>query len=437
MKFELGGTQLLKDYIKLEHIAILILVTAFIDISPIIVQGSYIRVYQVLFLIMLFFYIIYEIKKVEKIKDIKINFHTPLLMYMGLWVFSYFFAIVNLISIKDFIVVLIGQAFLIVMYYALFNYFIDNSIEKNGKYYEYFIYGAIAIVLIGIIQWIIGMTGIEVGLTHKSALGIARPTSLMRETDWYGMVCMYCTCILIVHLTSEKYFINKKLNVIFLSGSICGLFLSMTRAAMLGVVIAVGVLLFFKEYRKKLLKYFGILFILALVVAGTLCITNLSLAQKYFNRLNPITTMRSDQGASNSRVYAYRLTMDYIKLHPIVGNGVGGLNLLSSDENIRLKYAGGGELNSGRGNANIIMSSLFDTGIIGTVFLIVILYKLLSIIYKFSKKYNDTIAMAFFIGFISLLIDFMFNNGLRFGFMWVAMAIIMARISKIEKEPYI
>ena len=54
--------------------------------------------------------------------------------------------------------------------------------------------------------------------------------------------------------------------------------------------------------------------------------------------LNPATSLETDSGAADSRVAAIEMMLDHIPLHPIVGDGSGGMATLSQMQEMRDKY---------------------------------------------------------------------------------------------------
>jgi O-antigen ligase len=191
------------------------------------------------------------------------------------------------------------------------------------------------------------------------------------------------------------------------------------------------------KIKQRYLKSMMVILILVVVSFVSLQIMKPDLTEKLINRINPSTTLETDNGAADSRMGSIRMMLYYIDIHPWVGNGVGGMGYLSSNKNITSKFADG-EMNTGRGNANLILSSLFDSGIIGTICLIFFIISYAKELFRRYSKSEDVIILAFSISFIGLLVDFMFNNGIRYSFVWLIFALSLAyKWDEIDFSPEI
>ena len=111
---------------------------------------------------------------------------------------------------------------------------------------------------------------------------------------------------------------------------------------------------------------------------------------------------------------------------------------LSQMQEMRDKYIYGGELNAGKGNANIFLTLMFDTGIIGTTLFLILIFQIVFMIKKTFSKVSY-VSLGFASTSLLLIIDFNFNNGFRMGFVWVHLALIVAyymlrKSNKLESE---
>ena len=106
---------------------------------------------------------------------------------------------------------------------------------------------------------------------------------------------------------------------------------------------------------------------------------------------------------------------------------------LSMRDDIRQEYIYGGELNAGKGNANLFLTVLFDTGIIGLAIFLLILGRITWMILSVYDKSNF-IPLGFLAASLFILVDFNFNNGFRMGFVWFHAALITSYFLLIRKE---
>ena len=405
--------------IKLNYIYIFMLISC-IDVSPIVVGGSYIRLYQFMALPVIF-KMIYEVAFLKQSDSNNVD------KYIYFWVASYFLAFQNIISMSDFKAVLIGQIFLILVYKATMHFCNKENIEEIENY---FILGIIFIAIVGIIQIALSIIGIDIGISHADVIGIPRPSSLMREPDWYGFICMIGAIFMIVYRMKGKIVFSKTFDIISIAILCIGLFLSMTRTTWVVFVAILFIYFLFFTKRKEKLQITKLICIAAMV--GTIGLAGLKIGSpstfdNILKRINPKTTIQNDNGAFNTRLYSINIMLDYIKLHPFTGNGVGSMGTLSVDKVLLNEYGIMGQVNSGRGNANLYITNTFDTGIIGTVILIMFNLVYLFDMIRMYKKTRKCEFLAYFLVFLSFLFVFQMNNGIRFGFVWIFLGFSMKR----------
>ena len=227
-----------------------------------------------------------------------------------------------------------------------------------------------------------------------------------------------------MYLLKDTSLFSMKFIRIAMAICLLGVLLSMARASILSLAIA-GIFLFSVTKSLKLLKMTILAFMIFLVILCGLFIVENEIGVSIYERLNPATSLETDSGAADSRVAAIEMMLDHIPLHPIVGNGSGGMATLSQMQEMRDKYIYGGELNAGKGNANIFLTLMFDTGIIGTTLFLILIFQ---IVYMIKKTFSKTsyVSLGFAATSILLLVDFNFNNGFRMGFVWVHLALVVS-----------
>ena len=403
--------------IKLDYISIFILVCC-MDNLKISFLGNNIKVYQILSLLLIFKMMYIVIFK-------KVNNYTNIDKYIYFWVISYFFAVPNIISMSDFKVVIFGQIYLIILYKAI----MYNVNSKNLiKIQKTFLIGLIFIIVLGILQCMLHFIGINIGFNHIYVSGFPRPASLMSEPDWYGFICMINSIIMGISLLNNNIIFKKNIDRLIIITSLIGLFLSMTRTTWISYIIVMFIyFIFFSKARNKfkIIKNSFLIVILCFVILLGVKVIDRNIYDGVINRINPITSTKTDSGAFDSRKYSIMIMLDYIKKHPIVGNGVGSMNFISNNKGILLSYGIQGEINGGRGNANIFITNLFDTGIIGTILLLLFFITYLKDMLYIYKKTNKLKFIIYFMVMISIIVVFQMNNGIRFGFIWVMIGISM------------
>lgn len=413
--------------LSVERIFTFIALSIFIDRSFITFQGSYIRIFQILFLaLFLKFAIEYLLSRREIV-------HAPLFILINLWVFSYFFSIGHLISVGDFWESVVGQLFLNLFYFISVQCIYSKGLSYFDKILKYTIISGVIVTFVGILQWIGFFFGFEFGLSHYEEIGIPRPSSFAHEPDWYGLFAGYSAVwFVVMYLRKDSRLFSQLFILIGMFMCFVGVFISMARASILSLIVAILFILIITK-NMRAIKLLASSAIIMIVGAMVLFIINQDIFMKVYDRFNPSTSLETDQGAADSRFASIQLMLDYIPKHPLVGNGSGGMSELSMRDDIRQEYIYGGELNAGKGNANIFLTVLFDTGIIGLIIFLLILGRAAWMILSVYHKSNF-IPLGFLAASIFILVDFNFNNGFRMGFVWFHAALIASYFLLIRKE---
>ncbi|MCA1032224.1 O-antigen ligase family protein [Bacillus timonensis] len=403
--------------ISVERIFLLIALTIFIDVSFITIKGSYLRIYQVLFLTLFLKYLLeFFLSK----REIAL---TPLFLLINLWVLSYFLAYGHIISVTDFWTSVIGQLFLNVFYFVSVQCIRENGLSFFYKVLKFTILSGFFISILGIFQWIGFFVGINVGISHYEAIGLPRPSSFAHEPDWYGLFAAYtATWFVALFIRRNSRLFSREF--IFIGVVVCSIaiFISMTRAAILAFGLSF-IFLFFITRNIRAIKLTIISILMLIPVVIVLFVVDEEMVNKVYYRFNPLTSLETDSGAANSRLASIEVMLDYIPKHPIVGNGSGGMAMLSQMKEIREKYIHGGELNAGKGNANIFLGIMFDTGLIGLLIFLLIIGRIAWMLRKSYEK-SDYVSIGLIGASMMLLIDFNFNNGFRMGFVWFHLALV-------------
>jgi len=138
------------------------------------------------------------------------------------------------------------------------------------------------------------------------------------------------------------------------------------------------------------------------------------------SRLSPDAVLggsgAGDSGSTHSRLGVIRLIEAGVPGALWLGHGAGTLAAVVDYPINQVVYGGGGQLNAGHGNANIELTLLWDGGIVMlTSFLFLALFWL-RCAWR-ARRHPELFAIS-----VVMLIDFQFNNGIRFAFVWVVVA---------------
>lgn len=358
--------------------------------------------------------------------------------FLLLWYLSYFLSADHIISMADFWVVLIGQLVLFVIYFyfgSIRNY---KTIQKCTYWFQKSLY---LMVVIGSVQLVLYYAvGSTWGISHVThGVGLPRMSGLSREPDWYGVICMMAFIFMAINILSHKYFWSKKIDIAVAIVALLMLILSLTRAAWVGLFSSICIFLtlktqkrFSQVLKKRFKKYLFIIVPCAVIGCFGLYISGNPAFLKLMQRLNVFQWASNDGGAANSRSYAIGVMLYYFKQHPFTGNGVGSMNAIASNKTLLASLGYMYEINAGRGNANIIVTNLFDVGIFGTICLGMFFVLQIKEMIADYKKNQNTMQLAYLMILVGLLVDFQFNNGLRFPYVWIILGLSTA-LSRIDK----
>lgn len=344
------------------------------------------------------------------------------------WYASYYLSIGNVLSWSDFFAVAIGQAVLIAIYLFFANIKSHFLIRKCNYYFQLSLY---LLVVIGAVQltlyYLFGSTWGISHLTH--GVGLPRVSGLSLEPDWYGVICMMASIYMVFNIIKNKRVFSKGLDWLICLISIGMLLFCLTRAAWVGFAAAIAAFIFLKMRKndcfakRKLLSYGITAFIILAVTLALLSGTGSDITTKLLQRLDISQWMTNDGGAAGSRTSAIEIMLIYFAKHPLVGNGVGGMGYISTNTSLLASLGYNYEINTGRGNANLIANCLFETGIVGTLIFLVFIFVSLKDMYIDYKKSGDLAQLVFFLLTIALLVDFQFNNGIRMLYVWIILGL--------------
>lgn len=387
----------------------LLFFTACIDISPVIVFGTYLRPWQVLAIFII-------IRCLPLLPHLKI---TKLILFVLLMPVIFIPSIIYVEDSSGFLVLTFGQLLL-----SLSIVFIAMNLDKNGidKYYMVFLNGIYFIIIFGLIQWAgyhIPSGRVIFGEPKATFDSYIRPKSFLNEPDWYGLVCLIGFFMTLGKMIKNKRIYFKNKHTIWAIVCLASLILSAVRASLLGVAVGVVLLLFVKLKFTNKIKVISVGVILLIT---TMFILQIIGHESLLARFNPNTTYDTNVAAITSRQGSLNLANDLFQKHKIIGNGAGTLGYESALKTNWILYNHGNELSIGRGNVNLIMTTLADSGIFGLVILIIFLFYLFIVKDTGDFQYLATLKIALF----ASLVSFQFSNGFREGFVWIMMIFIVA-----------
>lgn len=346
-----------------------------------------------------------------------------------LWWLSLFIPAVGgtVISSSHYAVIVFGQLLLLGYLALAYTYLYDR---ENGV-----IKALTALVVVGVfcaglsfLQITAYFGGVHIGVSHAHTVGFPRAESIFTETDWHAMYMGYIALLLTVcgkHLIRQPLLLKLALGMTVMS-----LLLSFGRTATFTYLACLGIFLLVRRRFGIIAVGAAVVFMLAVSIQLKAPFIPDSLVSR-FNVISNLEDSSLDSGALDSRLFALEMTWDFIKEEPLWGNGAGSIQALVDRLDLRDQYAHGGIMNAGRGGTNLFLTSLFDSGIVGLLVVIAVLYVLFRVALKSYRMAGKAklgpqrdIALFLVLGLLYFLLNCMSNNFIRYPLVWLHFVMI-------------
>src|SRR6266568_905919 len=191
--------------------------------------------------------------------------------------------------------------------------------------------------------------------------------------------------------------------------------LTFTRSAYISVPVSIIIMIFFLPSRKMKAGLLGSIFLLSIIVVLLATVGNVPLFQRFFNQ---------DILTFNNRTYLWQALLDHFDATNLLGNGLQASNILLT--RLRIGYHGV----FGTAPQNLMLSTLYDHGIIGVILLCVVFLtlfvNLLRGIRRATREHRLLFAAAMAV-FVTMIIqsfdsEDLWNQGICLYF-WVIMTL--------------
>jgi hypothetical protein len=388
-----------------------------------------IRVVQIIEVIAIFSLSVRVLMKKSKLRK------TPIDLPLWGYIFVNFIAIVNAPSFERSLKIFILLVSLVLLYYIIVN-FIDNK-ELFDKAFNLLLYVGLAEIIYGLYQVFAGMSNYYLGTTlFVGHLGLihsdfirspwGRPYGTFVAPDWYGAISMFFA-LLFFSLYFSRLTIRRRFYIFGMVISILGMFFSFVRASWFGFLVGIIILLIFKSRVKlsrlsivnitKFLIFLFVIFLILIILSPTLV-----------NVLGARITLSGSAGlgTTNSRFAQMRHSLKLFLIHPILGNGPGCFSTLGiwgwAEEYYNQAVEEGLLSLEDRYDPSIITTALADTGIVGMIFFILIIFSFFR--YNFLTipkvgEYYQVVSSSFLAGISGLFFSYIFTQGFWIPFTWV------------------
>src|SRR5437588_525726 len=191
--------------------------------------------------------------------------------------------------------------------------------------------------------------------------------------------------------------------------------LTFTRSAYISLPVSIIIMIFFLPSRKMKAGLLGSIFLLSIIVVLLATVGNVPLFQRFFNQ--DILTL-------NNRTYLWQALLDHFDATKLLGNGLEASNILLTQ--LQIGYHGV----FGTAPQNLMLSTLYDHGIIGVILLCVVFLtlfvNLLRGIRRATREHRLLLAAAMAV-FVTMIIqsfdsEDLWNQGICLYF-WVIMTL--------------
>ena len=310
---------------------------------------------------------------------------------------------------------------------GIFLYFTFIILVKN--FYFKFIYnvlllGGVLQLIIGIIQLFAGISTVENIynfnniVQHLDLVPYGRPFGTFVEPDFFGAICTFFIFIFL----GEYFKTRSKVSYFTASFFLLLLFYGAVRASIIGFVISLIFLLFNLKDRLRTTTIEKILIFYSFIISIPIFYTT-------FIRFSFL--LRPDfwsEGFMNPRVLQMGVSFSQFLESPFFGNGLNAYRFLGTQYSNAVEDWMPDWVISGY-DPSLLTSLLNDTGIIGFSLFMTFLYYYFRLIIINNFKSNIFV----FCAILSLIISYLFTNGLPFVFTWIFIAMVEL-YSKIETK---
>lgn len=352
--------------------------------------------------------------------DFKFEFHHKFLLIYYLYCSIILFIKPTFPSIEHFGQISIG----------IFLYFTFIILVKNSDFkliYNVLLLGGIMQLIIGIIQLIAGISTVEniynfnSIVQHLDLVPYGRPFGTFVEPDYYGAICTFFIFIFLGEYF-EKF---SKVSYFTASFFLLLLFYGGVRASIIGFVISLIFLLYNLRDKLRTTKIEKILLFYSLIISIPI-FYNTFIRFSYFLKPEFWT-----EGLMNPRVLQMGMSFSQFLEKPIFGNGLNAYRFLGSQYSNLIEDWMPDWVISGY-DPSLITSLLNDTGLIGFVLFMGFLSHYFKAIIIRGLKRNIFV----FCAILSLIISYLFTNGLPFVFTWILIAMVELYSRIKDKKSY-
>jgi O-antigen ligase len=276
----------------------------------------------------------------------------------------------------------------------------------------------------------VGIYGIN--QVEFAGMPFGRPYAFLHEPDYYGEICMFFFFFSLLHFGSKNDRLKKIIRIVFFL-SVTGTIFALVRAAMLGMVIGILGLVY---YRNKMSAHSQVMKKIILAIVIIIIMIPFIPQETIERRFNP--EANTGFTSTNGRILQVLFSLNQFVKKPIIGYGTNSFATIGifgwGDESYVEAELRAGKLQiQDRYDPNIITTVLLDIGIVGMIIFIIIIITFI----KMNLKYisiNENVAPFFVPIIIQLFVVYQFTTAFWSPQFWICLGCCMGILEAIKKE---
>jgi hypothetical protein len=316
------------------------------------------------------------------------------------------------ISLSNTESVVVGQVYLLLLFATFAAEFRSATIVPSDVL-RWIGWGASLSSVAAILEFVASYGGSHVQIFNVMGIPWHRPAGLMTEPDWAGLVAAVGVVAVYYGLRTAHFrrtLLASNLMVVLLTG---------VRDVWLSSLVLVAILAVTSRSSRQAIKKVFPLLVIAGLGIGLYALHD----PDALSRLDPSAVLSAsgagDSGSTHSREAVINFITTNVGPRIVQGYGAGSLDYETQLPIVQEEYGGavGAGLNTGHGSTNLLLTTLWDSGVVGLLSILILIKRWLGAARRLSR---ETPWLLWLSGLF--LLDFQINDGFRFAFVWIVLA---------------
>jgi O-antigen ligase len=276
----------------------------------------------------------------------------------------------------------------------------------------------------------VGIYGIN--QVEYAGMPFGRPYAFLHESDYYGEICMFFFFFSLLQIGSENDRLKKIIKIVFYL-SIVGTILVFVRAAMLGMIIGILGLVY---YKNKMLARSRIIKKIIIVIVMVIIMIPFIPRETIERRFNP--EANTGFTSTNGRILQVLFSLNHFVKKPILGYGTNsfasiGIFGWGDESDVESQLRAGKMQIQDRYDPNILTTVLLDMGIVGIILFIILLVTFIRMNFKYISI-SENVAPFFVPIIIQIFVLYQFTTAFWSPIFWIFLGCNMGILEAIKKE---